>query len=283
MTNKFYIKNTINKYGYVNLQKTLHLKKAIETYINGLIGLGFNVEKKTKLRIVSNKGKYFIELIQPNYTESLEGVLENLDIKAYLILISKLLSLLEVIVKQKNIVYSIDPKPSNFVLKGENLLYVDFLPPLINQKKFEDLIKRKDESNQKISWKKKRYFETKGLLQVFVVRVLIIQPKYSKQIVRLAINFINNLQADLRGQIKDSKFYKVLLSISNGRKTDVANIITKLSTADRDLLRIIYLCFGLEKHSYGKCQINNFLKYSKNSKNVENIKNQLINSLRPKK
>ena len=118
---KIFIKTSLNKYIINDLKKAEELKKTVELYIDGLSNLNLQVSRNTKLKISKIDNLYVLELRQKHYPQFLKDLLKIAKKEEYVRLIKLLLISLNLILKKKHILYSIDPKADNLLLKKINL------------------------------------------------------------------------------------------------------------------------------------------------------------------
>lgn len=233
--NKQFIKNISNKYGELSPQKAREFSLAIKLYRSRLELVGIPTPYPYKVLCINNK----VEISEPFYDKILSQEMTKCSLEEYKKYVSKLLDLLTKIKSQKKITISIDPKPDNFAILNNKLIYLDAAPPLINHKQFYWMFIRKNESDQKISWKVKRYFNFERLTIACFLKIAATRPE-----------FISHL---------------------------LKKFILPITQKDRDYLRLIYVISN--KAHLTKDEVSKFFKISKSTNTFDNAKKKLLSTL----
>ncbi|MCL4382755.1 MAG: hypothetical protein M1575_01310 [Patescibacteria group bacterium] len=245
--NKKFTKILSDKYGHLSPQKVRELCQAIKLFRSQLKLVNIQTPYPYKILCTNKK----VKIIEPFYNKLLSQEMTKCNLKEYKNYVNKLLDLLTKIKSQEKITVSIDPKPDNFAILNNNLIYLDATPPLINHKQFYWMFIRKNERDQKISWKVNRYFNFERLTLSCFLQIAIIRPE-----------FINHLV-----------MYFHLPFPKKPRKKFVLSITPK----DRDYLRLIYIISN--KDRLIKKEVSRFFKISKSTNTFDDAKKKLLSTL----
>lgn len=274
MTDNF-IKNVSNKYPRLSNEEIIVLQQAIQNYYNNLQSLNLPVPSLFHTEISKNS----LKIISSKYSLILDEELSIASDERFIELMHSFLNFLQILSFQgEKLQVSIDPKPSNFGMKENDLYYIDFLPPLIKDKKYYSFLLRDDENDQELEWKLERYFTFSNLVQLAFYRLLEANSLKKKIIVSKFIRFIENLDTKVKNSIKTSPFYHLLSSFTLERnmtgeiKEQILSSVSQSTMKNRDYLRSIYWLYGQE-------DFLEFMNLSKHPQNLNIVKHKVASLL----
>lgn len=266
------------RYGTLNKRKAIQLEKTVKNYYMDLKQIGVEVPPNFLSKVISHeKREYGLAITENFYTKTLESVLPECSKELYMTYIRKVLNTI-LLISRQNGKFGIDPKPENFGISNNKIIYFDFLPPFINNKKIYWTLVRYDE-DQDVMGKIKRYFTPEGILQTLFLRFFPYNPEFCHE---LRMQMIKMIVRNLT--IKKTPFYFVLNSAlwNKKDKKSLAEIleIVQDNNGNRDSLRLIFL---LLKHLSGKKiekkEIFRFYRRFKSTKTFPVMKQFIVDEL----
>jgi len=154
--------------------------------------------------------------------------------------------------------YSIDPTPDNFTYDGNEIYYIDFMPPLVRSANINpQFISDKSRNEVELSVQMDRYFTLHGLYITFLTKFGASDITNFKYLFKKTVKSIKN--NNIRKFIYSEDIKNIEEIIKNTTKyheleTKILNIINDYDKSKRDSLRLISVYF-----------INNFEQILKNS------------------
>lgn len=163
------------------------------------------------------------------------------------LLLSQIKSLVIANGMKNDLDYSIDPTPENFTYDGENIYFIDFMPPLVKGKSINpQFICDKSRTSGDISIQMHRYFTQKGLYLTFITKFGIADISNFHELFKRTLKSINNKDiVDYLYNIDLKRIEKLIM------KTDyyyqlaqqIHLVLDNYEKSDRDILRLMGLYF----------------------------------------
>lgn len=274
---KYIVKEVGNRYA-LTTYRAKALSQAITQYTKFLSSLGISFPQTREVAVKKVNTHYEISLVEDYYEQVLNEQIKKVSRQKVASYLDNILYYIE-IVSDNGYTVSIDPKPENFAIKNDDLVYIDACPPLINKQKFYWMLIRKDEQTATIAEKLDHYYNLEGQLAIFIYRTLLIEPKLKK----IISNLIFNRNKLLEDGFNSSKLATLLTTslFANKLKKDDKRILKLLVVSatqkDRDLLRITYLLLMVRKNVSNFYQkVVSFQMLTKDFRNIDKAKEETL-------
>lgn len=232
-----FIKRSTGRQYDLNRTGISDLKQCIDEYYSLLKQIGvkvppfYNTNVDGGFKLVEITTNYYKESLPEDANSNPKKWKRRLD--QYENIIGSLYSNIDT---ESNLIkVSLDPNPSNFGLDdNDDLILIDFTPPMYIKNDEWSEFRRKDEMGQDSHWKINRYFSKDGFAINFLNRFIPIYMQYKNEIIA---EFVEN-------SIQNKYLNKETISMINSNSiNDNRDLIINSNPSDRDRLRFIYLKF----------------------------------------
>lgn len=263
----------VKEVGYkyqLNKVKAKKLSEAIILYTQRLNALAIETPLNRLVTFGGNKGHWKVNITERYYHENSIFALKNNE-KDNLAYIGAILKYIDILYKH-SFTIGIDPKPDNFAIFKQHIVYVDACPPLIHDSSFYWTFIRHDETNEMLQAKLHRYFTLPGLMTTLIYYTLLYDISLKSALSTLLGEWINNENDKgnifrntlILNLIKSDLFHSTDYHDKNGY---IKNLLNNIEYKDRDILRIIHLLIVSSKY-YHKNH-NKIIQFKKKTKKPE--------------
>lgn len=201
-------------------------------------------------------------------------------------LLDHIKSIVEADENKEELIYSIDPTPDNFTYDGDNIYYIDFMPPLVKSESINPhFISDKSRTSEDISTQMIRYFTQKGMYLTFLTKfgaadISNFQNLFKKTLASIGNNAVvnylyNDIIKSIEGIVKKKESY---YSISEA----IDSVMKESENIERDLLRLIGVYFITDNKKIEmnakKYRVKEIISYIENKRCAADIVKGLIYS-----
>lgn len=196
---------------------------------------------------------------------------ENEREKIVVEILNQINSLVRANRSKEELTYSIDPTPDNFTYDGKTIFFVDFMPPLVNKKRFSPhSISDKSRSKEDLRVQNMRYFTQGGIYLTFLTKFGSVDISFFEKLFKLTMSSITNTKT--KKYINNSYLRAIKSTVGKGYHygellNKIAKILSNISYYERDLIRLLSLFFIKDKTTIE----NNAAKYR-----IQAVKNFLL-------
>ena len=131
---KYIVKEVGSRY-VLTTYRARALSQAIIQYTKILSSLGISLPQTREVAAKKVNTHYEISLVEDYYEQVFNDQIKKASRQKIASYLGNILHYIE-IVSDNGYTVSIDPKPENFAIKNDDLVYIDACPPLINKQKF---------------------------------------------------------------------------------------------------------------------------------------------------